>query len=1658
MLTVVNNINILSKFLKQNTFQKNIPYLEFEGFGSLAKYLLDPNSKEYITLKNSLIELNVKKHSVETLLDSITNSLLTSFFTPDELIQKHVESIKSLSEKNNLEINNILEPSAGNGKYLKHLRKAFPKANIYAIEKDILTSAILKYNYFDDPKIKIENTSFENIDATKFPKKYDLIISNIPFGDFGVFDPTVNEAFTKQIHSYFFVKALQLSNPNTISSFITSKGFLDASKNQNIRNYVNDNANFLGAFRLPNHTFKNAKTSVVTDLVYIQKGIQPRGFQTPSFTQNNFNIFSTTEYKNDYSNLINEYYKNNDHIFGKVIPGGMYRKDDYTITSKKSIKEISENLLSISKNFEIKKFNVSQENEIETNKKNILKEKTEIKNINEETNNKLKHLNIGNLYIDESFKTFVLNDQRKLSYLPFPKTIDLNRIASIINLRDLYNSLKEEGSQNINFDKKLIEFNDNYDLFVFQYQELNLDINQQIISFDSQREEILDFETLDKKTRQFIKGPVFFKDYYIEKIRDKKPLKNINEKEALLLSLNKSNTVDITYISKLLNISNKEFIDRALKKELIYLNPLFDKNYNYTGDFEYTTKELFFSGRIQKKIDFYKSQDLLNTNIFFDKNYLDKIIQELEEIKPQIIPFEQLYAKIGESWIELDIIKKFVKDTYHINYDIKYNKSLDRYYVSKYEDWGFAASESLENMRNTFSFKAANNRYYTFENILEANLNSQIPTINKTVSLKPLVKVIDKPSVITFENNMKKIDNDFFNYISNNEELKTYLEDKYHKLYNSDLKPNLTSKHLTFDNLTFEPYQFQLDASMQIIQNNGGVVDHKVGWGKTITAAMIAMKLKEMNIIKKSMMLCLPTNISDIAKNIKNAYPTIDMLVADHKSFKPANINNFLQQIRSKNWDMVLISHTNYQLINQDKNIQKEIIEEQLDNVNKDLEALDLSYDKISMQMKKGLIKRKINLGAKLQYLNHKFNSKRNTKYTFSDLGIGHLFVDESHSFKNLSYTTRHNRVAGLNTSEGSDKSYNLLVGIRTLQKKYNADKGTTFLSGTTLSNSITELYVLFKYLIPNKLIELNIKSFDQWVKVFGEKTLEVEKGMSGSYLMKERFRRFKKVPELSNLYTQIAHVSHNSKHIKKPSINNNFETLNPYPIQKSYFQDLENFAATSDTTLLNDPNKVYNNSQLKATALIAMNYMIKASLDMRIVNDVYFDDDPNNRVRKCAKNIVKIYNESDHFKGTQLVFSDRSTPKKNEFDIYNELKRVLSEEYNIPSDEIQFIHDFDNNHKKRDKLINDFNKGNVRIIFGSTSKLGTGLNIQERGVGMHHFDIPYKPSDFEQRIGRFSRKGNIYAESHFNNIVENFLYATTGSIDVKLFDLNNIKNNFINQIKNNTIEARIVDEGAIDMNGSISYRDFLMQITDNDDFAKIQELEKERDNLNTQKLIQDKRNFNFKNQLLNLEANLNNNSNTLIKLEENLKLFNDVFPLKKEIKKNENGNEEEISNRKIDLQKYSLYEKNNTPKEIFDKFQQKVNETLKNDKLNVTLFNYDKLEIVIRGTEIDNYRLLLKTPNNITFAYGSSQMVKNVETMLNYPLNCFAKIEGLINNYKNMIEKDTYKIESIKNVENNNFTKKDEKRLKEIDSEIKILEKNISDEMKKGRDKGKSI
>jgi hypothetical protein len=453
-----------------------------------------------------------------------------------------------------------------------------------------------------------------------------------------------------------------------------------------------------------------------------------------------------------------------------------------------------------------------------------------------------------------------------------------------------------------------------------------------------------------------------------------------------------------------------------------------------------------------------------------------------------------------------------------------------------------------------------------------------------------------------------------------------------------------------------------------------------------------------------------------------------------------------------------------------------------------------------------------------------RITNRKDTDIDFVSMGVDHLFVDESHKFKNLLYTTRHSRVAGLGNSDGSQRSLNMLFAVRTLQEKFNADLCVTFLSGTPISNSLTELYLIFKYLRPKEMQKQSIENFDGWASVFAKKTTDFEFSVTNEIIAKERFRHFIKVPELAMFYNEItdyktaAHIA-----LQKPALQEMLVNIRPTPQQQDFIERLMRFAKTGDATLLG--REKLSESEDKAKMLIATNYAKKMSADMRLISESY-QSHPDNKVNTCARKVAELYAQSSQHKGTQIIFSDIGTPKPDEFNIYKALKDELMNRHGIPAKEITFIHDWSD--KNKPKLFSAMNRGEIRILIGSTEKAGTGLNVQQRIVAMHHIDIPWKPSELEQRNGRGARQGNEIARLYYGNKVGNYIYAVEQSLDNYKFNLLKNKQMFIAQMKNNTVNVRSIDEGAMDEQSGMNFSEYIAVLSGDTSLLEKAKLEKQ--------------------------------------------------------------------------------------------------------------------------------------------------------------------------------------------------------------------------------------
>lgn len=739
--------------------------------------------------------------------------------------------------------------------------------------------------------------------------------------------------------------------------------------------------------------------------------------------------------------------------------------------------------------------------------------------------------------------------------------------------------------------------------------------------------------------------------------------------------------------------------------------------------------------------------------------------------------------------------------------DVSYFPSVDSFKVKPF------SSNAKTNQEYAVTTKSGKTTYGAL--LLEHALENTTPFYTYEVDLgDKTIRVPDNEAIQSAHQKIESIRNGFIDWLkelsaNDKKELETLYNDTFNcyvlrEYDGSHLQfPGLDKRRLSIDDL----YSSQKNSVWRIVQNRGALIDHEVGLGKTLTMVVASHEMKRLKIVNKPMILALKSNVRQIAETYRKAYPSARILAPDENDFTPAKRLRLFHEIKNNNWDCIILTHDQFGKIPQSPEIQKQIFETELDNVERDLHTLKEMGGEISRRMLKGLEIRKTNLGVKLQELRKSIEEKKDAGINFRELGVDHLFVDEAHKYKNLTYTTRHDRVAGLGNKEGSQKALNMLFAVRELQTRFNSDLCVTFLSGTPISNSLTEMYLLFKYLRPKEMERQRIENFDAWAAVFAKKTTDFEFSVTNEIIAKERFRHFIKVPELALFYNEITDYK-TAKHINldKPEIDEQLINIPPTPEQQEFTKRLMQFAKTGDGELIGRPR--LTDEEDKGRMLIATNYAKKMAADMRLIDSGKYSDHPNNKVNVCARKVTEIYELSNEQKGTQIIFCDIGTPKPDQFNIYDALKEKLISDFNISSHHITFIHDWTD--KQKPELFRKMNNGDIRILLGSTEKAGTGLNVQSKVVAMHHLDIPWKPSELEQRDGRGARQGNIVAKEFYNNKVKNFIYAVEQSLDNYKFNLLKNKQTFISQMKNCELNVRTIDEGSIDEKSGMNFSEYI--------------------------------------------------------------------------------------------------------------------------------------------------------------------------------------------------------------------------------------------------------
>ena len=1066
----------------------------------------------------------------------------------------------------------------------------------------------------------------------------------------------------------------------------------------------------------------------------------------------------------------------------------------------------------------------------------------------------------GSMVLDSARNIGVLKDLTKYgaTFMPLDLNMEQKEKAVLyIALRDAYQKLYTYEAEEQTENKQMREsLNVYYDAFFIRFGNLNAKQNVKFILMDASGRDMLSLERVENG--QFTKSDIF--DHPVSFSLDEVSHVDSPE-EALTASLNKFGRIDLPYMTELSDMPEQELTETL--KGRIYYNPLIDG---------YEIADRFIAGNVIEKAE--RIEEWLKENP--DHAIVRESLEALKASIPEPIAFEDLDFNFGERWIPTGVYSAYMSHLFNTQVSIVYSDSMDEY----------SAKCSMKTMAITDEYMVKGYyRHYDGMSLLKHALHNTCPDMMKSIGEDEHgndIKVRDSEGIQLANAKIDEIRNGFTEWLEEqSDSFKERLTTMYNRKFNCFVRPKYDGSHQTFPGLDLKAlggkygvksvYPSQKDCVWMLLQNGGGICDHEVGTGKTLIMCMAAHEMKRLGMAHKPMIIGLKANVAEIAATYQTAYPHARILYASEKDFSTKNRVSFFNNIKNNDYDCVIMSHDQFGKIPQSPELQRQILQAELDTVEENLKVIRTQGKDVSRGMLKGLEKRKQNLEVKLQKIAYSIEQRTDDVVDFRMMGIDHLFVDESHQFKNLMFNTRHDRVAGLGNSEGSQKALNMLFAIRTIQERTGRDLGATFLSGTTISNSLTELYLLFKYLRPKELERQDIRCFDAWAAIFAKKTTDFEFNVTNNIVQKERFRYFIKVPELAAFYNEITdYRTAEAVGVDRPQKNEILHNIPPTPEQEDFIQKLMEFAKTGDATILGRPP--LSETEEKAKMLIATDYARKMALDMRMI-DPTCEDHPDNKASHCAKMIADYYHRYDGHKGTQFVFSDLGTYRPGEWNVYSEIKRKLIEDYGIPSSEIRFIQEC-KNERARKAVIAAMNEGSVRVLFGSTSMLGTGVNAQKRCVAIHHLDTPWRPSDLAQRDGRGVRAGNEIAKLYAGNKVDVIIYAVEKSLDSYKFNLLHCKQTFISQLKSGALGARTIDEGAMDEKSGMNFSEYMAILSGNTDLLDKAKLEKKIASLEGERKSFNKGKRDSETKLQSKTAELGNNKASLKGMTEDYGKF----------------------------------------------------------------------------------------------------------------------------------------------------------------------------------------
>ena len=1298
---------------------------QYVGWGGLAD-VFDPNkenwSAEYTQLKGLLTEEEYAAARASTLNAHYTSPVV-------------IRAIYDAVEKMGFQSGNILEPSLGIGNFFGMLPSGMADSRLYGVELDSITGRIAQKLY---PQADITVAGFETTDRRDF---YDLAVGNVPFGQYKVNDKAYNK-LGFSIHNYFFAKTIDQIRPGGVIAFVTSRFTMD-SKDSSARKYMAERADLLGAIRLPNNAFKaNASTEVVSDILFLQKRDRPADIE-PAWVQ----LGQTEDGFN-----INQYFVDHpEMVLGNLELESTQYGHDLTVAPIEDANladQLTEAVQHIEGQYTAVEIAAPDVADAEVQRKTLPADPT-VKNFSYTVVD-------GEIYYREnSIMTQIeLSDNAK------------GRVAGMVELRQIVNELIDQQLNDFpdeDIKASQAKLNYAYDAFTAKYGLINDKKNARLFDDDSSYYLLCSLENLDENKNLKSKADMFTK----RTIRPERIVTSVDTpSEALAVSIGEHGKVDLPYMAELLGTpGNYERITTELSG-VIFKDPAADADDPEAG---WQTADEYLSGNVRDKLRM--AQLAAESRSEFKGN-----VDALTKAQPKDLEASEIDVRLGATWLDLSIVQQFMMETFQPPYRIRYNNAITVRYSPYTSEWRIS-NKSATGFGDIMATETYGTRRANAYKILEDTLNLRDSRVYDTIEEDGKEKrVLNQNETTLAQQKQQAIKDAFAGWVWKDPQRRALLVKKYNELFNSTRPREYDGSHIHFVGMNPEINlrEHQRNAVAHVLYGYNTLLAHEVGAGKSFEMAASAMELKRLGLCQKSLFV-VPNHLTEQwASEFLRLYPHAKLLVTSKKDFEPGNRKKFCARIATGDYDAVIIGHSQFEKIPLSAERQERLIQEQMDEIE---EAIEEAKAQVGEHFTvKQLEKLRKSLKQKLKKLQGA--DRKDDVVTFEQLGVDRLFVDESQAFKNLYLYTKMRNVAGLSTSE-AQKSSDMFGKCRYLDE-ITGGRGVIFATGTPLSNSMTEMYTLMRYLQYNTLQQKGLTHFDAWASTFGETTTAIELAPEGTgYRARTRFAKFFNLPELMAMFKEAADIK-TSDQLHLPVPDAKFETVvvKPSEIQQDMVQALSERAAEVHSGSV-DPSV---DNMLKITSDGR-----KIGLDQRLMNSA-LPDDPNSKLNACVNNVLRIWNDTKEQKLTQLIFCDMSTPKGDgSFNVYDDIRTKLLNA-GVPEQEIEFIHNADTENKKAE-LFSKVRSGQVRVLLGSTAKMGAGTNVQTLLVAVHHLDVGWRPSDMTQRNGRIIRQGNQNKQVYVYN------YVTESTFDAYLYQTLENKQKFISQIMTSKSPMRSCDD-----------------------------------------------------------------------------------------------------------------------------------------------------------------------------------------------------------------------------------------------------------------------